>query len=84
MFLHDVLKVTSRELLLEVVRFWPTGMLRPRRNTVFKRAADRILIRSTRQHDTGDNHVTVKTDQGLLDAVCIYIEHGEPNSTSLT
>ena len=25
--------------------------------------------------------MTVETDQGLLDTVCIYIEHGEPSST---
>ena len=28
--------------------------------------------------------MTVKTDQELLDTVCIYIEHGKPNLTSLT
>ena len=28
--------------------------------------------------------MTVETDQGLLDTVCICIEHGEPNLTSST
>ena len=36
------------------------------------------------RHDTGKSHVTVETDQGLLNTVCICIEHGEPSSTSLT
>ena len=49
-------------------------MLQPRRNTVFiysQKAADRILDRSTRQHDTGTSHVTGETNQGVLAAACI-------------
>ena len=51
-------------------------MLQPRRNTVFiysQKAADRILDRSTRQHDTGTSHVTSETNQGVLATACIYV-----------
>ena len=51
-------------------------MLQPRRNTVFiysQKAADRILDRSTRQRDTGTSHMTGKTNQGVLAAVCICV-----------
>ena len=61
-------------------------MLQPRRNTVFilTKAADRILNRSTKQYNTEDNHVTVKTDQRLLDTVCICSKLFKHSLTSLT
>ena len=49
-------------------------MLRPRRKTVFiysQKVADRILDRSTRQHDTGTGQVTGETNQGVLATACI-------------
>ena len=62
-------------------------MLQPRRNTVFiysQKAADRILDRSTRQHDTGTSHVTGETNQRVLAAVCICTDQKlfpEPRSS---
>ena len=71
-------------LLLLVFPLFSKELLQPRRNTVFiysQRATDRILSGSTTQYNTGESHVTVKTDQGLLDIVCICIKHGKPNLT---
>ena len=38
-----------------------------------QKAADRILDRSTRPHNTGSSHVTGETDQGLLAAAYICV-----------
>ena len=54
-------------------------MLQPRtEHSIYThKATDRISRKSTRLHNTGDNYVTVKTNQGLLDTVCICIEPGK-------
>ena len=60
-------------------------MLQPRRNTVFiysQEAADRILDRSTRQRDTGTSHVTGKTNQRVLAAVCICMKSEQSEQSS--
>ena len=56
-------------VLLGVMCYNPGGT----QSLYLQKAADRILDRSTRQHDTGNSHVTGETDQGVLAAACICV-----------